>query len=160
MNRNKHMSYNSIDAAFGEFYRQLEYKSKWYGVNYVKIPRFTPTSQICNICGHRNKKLKLKDRRWECPSCGSSHNRDLNAAFNVKIFGFKTLLSGRENVKPVECPLVDDKSLDPKKQWHERKEAGMDKFSLSPHESGAVYIQKESFASNSANTLSSSSTSS
>lgn len=117
MQRNKHLAYSVADAAIGEFYRQLEYKCAWAGKNYVKIDRFAPSSKRCSHCGHIYKGLKLCEREWTCPVCGSHHDRDLNAAINIKHFGLsvnETLPSERRKVKPVEQPLVDNRSKEPK----------------------------------------------
>lgn len=113
MVRNKHLAYNLADAAIGEFYRQLEYKCAWAGKNYIKIDRFAPSSKRCSHCGHIYRELTLKDREWTCPVCGTHHDRDFNAAINIKHFGLsvkETLPSVRRKVKPVEQPLVDDRS--------------------------------------------------
>lgn len=118
MVKNKHLAYNLADAAIGEFYRQLEYKCQWAGKNYIKIDRFAPSSKRCSHCGYIYKGLKLSEREWTCPECGTHHDRDLNAAMNIKHFGLcvkETLPSVRREVKPVEQPLVDDRSLEPKK---------------------------------------------
>ena len=120
--RNKHLAYDISDAAIGEFYRQLKYKCEWYGVNYVEIGRFEPTSKTCSVCGWKYKDLKLRERSWVCPECGTHHDRDMNAAINIREFGLKALRMGRAEVKPVECPLVDDRPSGPKKQQH--REAG------------------------------------
>lgn len=105
------------DACLGEFYRQLEYKCKWTGKNYIKIDRYAPSSKMCGHCGHIYKGLTLKEREWTCPVCGTHHNRDLNAANNIKAIGLgqKTLPSVRRKVKPAEKPLMDDRSSEPKK---------------------------------------------
>lgn len=113
MVKNKHLAYNLQDASIGEFYRQLEYKCKWAGKNYIKIDRFAPSSKTCSHCGYVYRQLTLKDREWTCPVCGTHHDRDLNAAVNIKHFGLsehQTLPSVRRKVKPVEQPLVDDRS--------------------------------------------------
>ena len=116
--RNKHLAYNAADACVGEFYRQLEYKCQWVGKNYIKIDRWAPSSKRCSNCGHIYKALTLKEREWTCSNCGTHHDRDLNAAINIKHFGLceqQTLPSVRRKVKPVEQPLVDDRSSEPKK---------------------------------------------
>lgn len=113
MVKNKHLAYDIADASIGEFYRQLEYKCRWAGKNYIKIDRFAPSSKRCSHCGHIYKGLKLSEREWTCPECGTHHDRDLNAAVNIKYFGLsvnETLPSVRRKVKPVEQPLVDDRS--------------------------------------------------
>ena len=118
MAQNKHLAYNLQDAAIGEFYRQLEYKCQWAGKNYIKIDRFAPSSKRCSHCGYIYRGLKLSEREWTCPECGTHHDRDLNAAINIKHFGLcanETLPSVRRKVKPVEQPLVDDRSPEPKK---------------------------------------------
>lgn len=124
MVRNKHLAYDISDAGIGMFYTMLAYKCEWYGVNLVKIGRFQPSSKQCSSCGYKNKTLRLSERSWTCPECGTHHDRDYNASVNIRNFGLETLLTGREEVKPVECPLVDDRSSEPKKQRYARKEAG------------------------------------
>ena len=82
-----HKLANSIQsAAWSEFVRQLEYKSEWYGKNLVFIGRFEPSSKTCSNCGYINRNLKLSDREWICPNCGKRHDRDINAAKNIKSF--------------------------------------------------------------------------
>jgi len=113
---NKHISYDVNDAGIGMFYSMLAYKCEWYGVNLVKIGQFQPSSKQCSSCGYINKAQRWSDRSWVCPECGTRHDRDYNASVNIRNFGLETLLTGREEVKPVECPLVDDRSSEPKKQ--------------------------------------------
>ena len=118
MKHNKHLAYNVSDACLGMFYRQLEYKCAWAGKNYIKIDRWAPSSKRCSHCGHIYKTLTLNERKWTCPVCGTHHDRDLNAAVNIKHFGLseqQTLPPVRREVKPVEQPLVDDRSSEPKK---------------------------------------------
>ncbi len=118
MMRNKHLAYNVADASLGEFYRQLEYKCKWEGKRVVKIDRFAPSSKMCGHCGHIYKQLHLSERAWTCPVCGTHHDRDLNAAQNIKAIGLgeKALPPVRRKVKPAEKTTVDDRSSEPKKQ--------------------------------------------
>jgi putative transposase len=77
------------DASWSNFVSMLEYKADWYGVNILRIGRFDPSSKLCSVCGTINKELQLKDREWDCKSCGTSHNRDINAACNIKSFALK-----------------------------------------------------------------------
>lgn len=121
MLQNHHLAQTVSDASFGMFLTMLEYKCKWYGINLIKINRFAPSSKTCGKCGYVYKELKLSERSWICPECGTHHDRDFNAACNIKEFGLKALPMERGEVKPVDCPLVDDrprvlKSNDRKKQ--------------------------------------------
>ena len=79
------------DAAFGEILRQLEYKSNWYGRTFHKIDRWYPSSKTCNCCGHKMDTMTLDIREWTCPSCGTHHDRDLNAARNILDEGLRDL---------------------------------------------------------------------
>ena len=97
------------DASFGMFLTLLEYKCGWYGVNLVRIDRFAPSSKTCGKCGYIYKRLKLSERSWTCSECGAHHDRDFNAACNIKEFGLKALPTERGKVKPVDCPFVDDR---------------------------------------------------
>jgi putative transposase len=71
------------DAAFGEFRRQLEYKTAWYGTELVVADRWYPSSKTCSSCGSVNQELTLADRTYACTSCGLVIDRDLNAAINL-----------------------------------------------------------------------------
>jgi len=76
---------------FGEFFRQLEYKSDWNNKIFYKIDRWYPSSQICNHCGSQNHNLKLSDRTWVCESCQRTIDRDLNASLNIRDLGLHDL---------------------------------------------------------------------
>ena len=73
-------------ASWSEFVSQLKYKAEWEGKNIVFIGRFEPSSRTCNKCGYVKHDLKLSDREWVCPICGKHHDRDINAAINIKMF--------------------------------------------------------------------------
>ena len=85
------------DASWGEFTRQLAYKANWAGRTYVEIGRFFPSSKRCSCCGFVKDKLLLNVRSWECPECGTTHDRDVNAAQNILAAGLAVLAFG-ENV--------------------------------------------------------------
>jgi putative transposase len=86
MVRNKHLAKSITDACFGEFRRQIEYKSLLYGRRVVIVPRFYPSSKLCNRCGTKTKSIPLSIREWTCEKCGTEHHRDTNAAINVKVY--------------------------------------------------------------------------
>ena len=82
------------DASWGELIRQLEYKAAWYGRTLVKIDQWFPSSKRCSSCGHTVKKLPLSIREWDCPECGTHHDRDQNAAVNILAVGLTVLACG------------------------------------------------------------------
>jgi len=92
MVKNHHIAKSITNANMGEMRRQLTYKCDWYGKNLSVIDRFYPSSQICSNCGYQNKELKnLKIRMWKCPQCGIEHDRDINAAINIRNEGYRIL---------------------------------------------------------------------
>ncbi|MGW0082359.1 RNA-guided endonuclease InsQ/TnpB family protein [Streptomyces sp. NPDC003393] len=72
------------DAGWAQFISMLEYKAARYGRTLVKIGRFTPTSQTCSTCGTVDGPKPLNVREWTCSACGTVHDRDTNAAINIK----------------------------------------------------------------------------
>ncbi|TAF57549.1 MAG: transposase [Oscillatoriales cyanobacterium] len=87
------------DAGWGELVRQLEYKAKWYGRELVKVDRWFPSTKRCSDCGHTIKKMPLSVREWECPECGTHHDRDTNAALNILAAGLAVSACGA-SVRP------------------------------------------------------------
>ena len=97
MLKNHHLANSIQSAAWNEFVRQLTYKAEWNGKNVIFIGRFEPSSKTCSSCGYVNRELTLKDREWVCPKCGEHHDRDVNAAINIKDFALhKQNLIGSE----------------------------------------------------------------
>ena len=97
MIRNRHLSKSISDAGWGEFTRQLKYKSIWRDKELVQIGRFEASSKICNVCDWKNKDLKLSQRKWLCQECETFHDRDINAAKNILKIG-----QDMPDSKPVE----------------------------------------------------------
>lgn len=92
MEKKRRLAKSVADASFGEFRRQLEYKAEWYGKVVSVVDRFYPSSQLCSACGAKWDGTKnLKVRKWVCPQCGASHDRDVNAAVNILNEGLRQL---------------------------------------------------------------------
>lgn len=82
----------TLDNAWGMFTVMLDYKLQEQGKQLVKIDKFYPSSQTCSACGCINKEVKdLSIRKWECPNCGTVHDRDINAAVNIRNEGLNLL---------------------------------------------------------------------
>ena len=109
MIKNPKLAKPIADASWGEFTRQLAYKANWAGRTYVEIDRFFPSSKRCSCCGFVKDKLLLDVRSWECPECGTPHDRDVNAARNVLAAGLAVLAFG-ENVSGDSIAVLSSRS--------------------------------------------------
>ena len=82
------------DDGWGMFVTFLKYKLEETGKRLVKVNRFFASSQICNVCGYKNTATKnLSIRAWDCPECGTHHDRDINAAINIRNEGMRLVLA-------------------------------------------------------------------
>ncbi len=91
MVRNHKLALSISDAGWGEFVRQIQYKCEHKGKNFAQIDTFAPSSKTCSCCEFVNEKLTLIDREWVCEGCGVIHDRDENAASNIKRWGLEKL---------------------------------------------------------------------
>jgi putative transposase len=105
MMKNEKLALAIGEVGWSKFKSKLEYKADWYGKNIVYIGRFEPSSKMCSHCGAINKELRLKDRSWTSKTCGTDHDRDLNAAINIKNTGLRNRPS-TVNVSQDERPCV------------------------------------------------------
>jgi putative transposase len=87
------------DAGWSELLRQLKYKAAWQGKAFVQMGRYFPSSQTCSCCGHQQADLKLSERTWICPACGTPLDRDVNAAINIHTEGLKVVAAGQTETK-------------------------------------------------------------
>ncbi len=118
MTKNHHLAKSIQGCSFGNLVSMLKYKAAWHNRKIIEIGRFYPSSKLCHCCGHRMQYMGLEIRNWTCPVCHSEHDRDINAAINIKNEGLRILDNGMErNSKtldkyssmPVENPTMDDK---------------------------------------------------
>jgi putative transposase len=93
MMKNSRLAKSIGSASWSKFVSMVKYKADWYGKNAIQIGRFDASSKTCT-CGAKNDSLALKDRFWACSSCGTTHDRDILAANNVKRFALMQKLGG------------------------------------------------------------------
>jgi putative transposase len=96
MVRNRSLAKAVSDCGWGEFRRQLAYKAARTGRHLIVINRFYPSSKTCSECGHLLTELSLSTRAWRCPSCGTRHDRDVNAAKNILAAGLAVSACGAD----------------------------------------------------------------
>lgn len=99
MMKNHKLARAISDASWSQMRTMLEYKADWYGRELVAIDRFYPSSKTCSNCGHLMDKMPLNIREWECPSCGTTHDRDVNAAKTILAAGLAVAACG-DGVRP------------------------------------------------------------
>lgn len=106
MVRNHKLAKSISDAGWGQFCTMLKYKSEWEGKTYIEVDRFFPSSKTCSNCLHQVNNLSLDIRSWQCPKCKAIHDRDINAAINIRDEGLRILAGGhfatasRQRVRP------------------------------------------------------------
>ncbi len=99
MLKNHNLAKSIQELSLNRFKQLLTYKSDWYNRDLIEIDRFYPSSKTCSCCGYKNKDLTLKHRTFECPDCGTSIDRDYNAAINIRTEGYRLL----NNKIPTRC---------------------------------------------------------
>jgi putative transposase len=87
MVRNRTLAKAISDCGWGTFRAMLEYKAARAGRQLIVIDRWYPSSKTCSACEHLLTELSLGTRMWQCPSCGTRHDRDINAAKNILAAG-------------------------------------------------------------------------
>ncbi|NEP12530.1 MAG: IS200/IS605 family element transposase accessory protein TnpB [Symploca sp. SIO2C1] len=106
MVRNHKLAKSISDAGWGRFCTMLKYKAEWEGKTYLEIDRFFPSSKTCHVCLNQVGNLPLNIREWTCGKCKTHHDRDINAAINIREEGLRILAGGHlatasgERVRP------------------------------------------------------------
>jgi putative transposase len=105
------------DAGWSAFVGMLEYKAARYGRTFARVDRFFPSSQLCSACGFKDGPKPLNVREWTCQGCNTTHDRDINAARNIKTEGRKVAAGQAETqnargaqVRPVLVPAPRDET--------------------------------------------------
>ncbi|MFI9213013.1 RNA-guided endonuclease InsQ/TnpB family protein [Streptomyces sp. NPDC053253] len=94
MVKNRKLARAISDAAWSDFRSMLEYKAAWYGREVIAVDRFFPSSKLCSHCGKLAQSMPLHVRTWTCEGCGTTHDRDVNAAKNLKAAGLAVSVCG------------------------------------------------------------------
>ncbi|MBT2417941.1 transposase [Streptomyces sp. ISL-22] len=94
MVKNRSLARAISDVAWSEFRSMLEYKADWYGRDVVAADRFFPSSKLCSACGALQPEMPLNVRTWTCGNCGTTHDRDVNAAKNLLAAGLAASVCG------------------------------------------------------------------
>lgn len=130
MFRNHRLAESIAEMNFGEFRRMLEYKARWYNRKIVFVDRYYPSSKTCGHCGYKYKNLTLSVREWDCPECGTKHDRDINAAVNILHEGMRLLGSSTTEFTLVDYTPMDDRSeMDLKSNDRLKQEANKEQSS-------------------------------
>ena len=94
MVKNHKLAKSISDAGWGMFCTMLKYKAEWDGKTYLEIDRFFPSSKTCHVCLNQVGSLPLDVREWTCLKCQTKHDRDINAAVNIRDEGLRVLAGG------------------------------------------------------------------
>ncbi len=137
MLKNHKLARSIQELSLNKFKTMLKYKTEWTGRILIEVDRFFPSSKLCNNCGYKYKDLKLSERSWTCPECGVHHDRDLNAAINIRKEGERILNLNKKQIgyrlpelTLVDNPTMDDKEATPLKSsgWKKQEDEGLCNF--------------------------------
>lgn len=103
MIKNRKLSRRIADSGWRKFIQALKYKCAWSGKNVLQINRFLPSSKTCHVCKAKIEKLPLSVREWQCDVCRTKHDRDINAAKNIKAFALADAVGHTVCVKQSPC---------------------------------------------------------
>ena len=110
MLKNHKLAKSIQELSLNRFKTVLMYKAEWYGREVIQVGKWFPSSKLCSCCGYKKDDLTLKDRAWNCPKCGTHHDRDINAAINIRNEGERIKIG----LSSPELTHQESKSLDPR----------------------------------------------
>lgn len=93
--RKRAMNRSILRNGWSSLVDKLSYKAQWYGRTLVQVDRFYPSSKLCHDCGHKYAGLRLSEREWVCEHCGTLHDRDVNAALNIRDEALRLIQTGQ-----------------------------------------------------------------
>lgn len=93
--RKRAMNRSILRNGWSSLVDKLSYKAQWYGRTLVQVDRFYPSSKLCHDCGHKYAGLRLSEREWVCERCGTLHDRDVNAALNIRDEALRLIQTGQ-----------------------------------------------------------------
>ena len=115
MLKNHKLAKSIQELSLNRFKNMLMYKASWYGREVIQVSRWFPSSKLCNCCGYKKVDLTLKARTWLCPECNTLHDRDINAAINIKNEGYKIKIG----LSSPELTHQESKALAPRRMMKE-----------------------------------------
>lgn len=110
MTRNHRLALHVLDQGWGEFRRQLEYKTQDTGCLLVVVDRWFPSTKTCHACSYMVEVLPLQTRAWSCPACGITHDRDVNAAINIRDMAVSSTVNARGGTSSGQQCVVGETS--------------------------------------------------
>ena len=124
--RNRILGRSIMDAAWGEFARKLAYKSIWYGASLIIANRNFPSTRCCSACGVIADRLPRDLKKWTCEACGTTHDRDLNAARNLAAYGTasRAETAGESRKTTAEIPLTAERRVPVYESWVDEAGSG------------------------------------
>jgi len=121
MLKNHKLAKSIQELSLNRFKQILMYKAEWCGRDVIQVNRWFPSSKLCSCCGYKKDNLTLKDRTWLCPECNSIHDRDLNAAINIKNEGYKIKIG----LSSPELTHQESKPLGPRRMMNQNVETNV-----------------------------------
>jgi putative transposase len=115
MMKNHNLAKSIGELSLSRFKSILSYKCDWYGRTLIEVDRFFPSSKLCSCCGHKNENMTLNVREWKCEKCGTTHNRDHNAAKNILNEGIRLNKTGLSSPEFTLGEISTEKSANQEK---------------------------------------------